>query len=174
MTHHISPGGTEKSSLLGECRRLPTTAGWRAGLTLLSQTYLSIIVTFKAPPHPLLSNRAVGRVLPVSLPSLLWRTKTEAEDEGGAVHSRPPDCGHWARSAAGTHSQPLLSDLPAPSARRAHTCPGGPQQKTHGAPRQHISEAKTTEIFCMDRNTVSTFQTSSEWHHSCWSKHTNF
>lgn len=36
-----------KSSSLGECRRLPASVGWGAGLGQVSQTYLSIIVTFR-------------------------------------------------------------------------------------------------------------------------------
>lgn len=48
MTYRILTGGIEKSSLLVECRRLPTTTGWRAG----SQRYLSINVTFRDSANP--------------------------------------------------------------------------------------------------------------------------
>lgn len=86
---------------------------------------------------------SAAQSLPVSLPSLLWRNKTEAVGEGGGhsttdlqtVVTALSLCGgHSASSLQSAHSQPLLSDLPAPSVHRAHSSPGGPQQKDHGAP----------------------------------------
>lgn len=168
MTYRILTRGIEKSFLLVECRRLPTTTGWRAGFIQVSQRYLSIIVTFRDSEEPpplssLLSNRAVGRVLlsHCLFPYLLCYGGIK--QKGRVKGSTPPLTPRlWSAgslslcgSAVGTRpsslqsarSQPLLSDLfQAPSVHGAHTCPGGPQQKDHGPPSRQQAHQRDRDF----------------------------
>lgn len=76
-----------KSSSLGECRRLPASIGWGAGLGQVSQTYQLLSHLGNNPHSSSCSNSSspdlkrggrssAAQSLPVSLPSLLWKHKT--------------------------------------------------------------------------------------------------
>lgn len=119
---------------------------------------------------------SAAQSLPVSLPSLLWRNKTEAVGEGGdtplltsrlwslgslsAVDTQPPLCRVLTPSPCWATFQP-------PQSTELTQALEVLSRKTTGPPRQHISEGKTTEIFCSNINTASTFKTSKEWHYLC-------
>lgn len=124
----------------------PRLAGELASYKFHKHIY-QLLSHLETKPPSLLSNRAVGRVLlsHCLFPYLLcyggikqkqWVKGGHSTTDLQTVVTGLSLCsGHSASSLQSAHSQPLLSDLPAPSVHRAHSSPGGPQQKDHGAPR---------------------------------------